>query len=95
MTTGKITALTRQIFVGKVMILLFKMLSRFFIAFPPRSKCLLILWLKSPSAVILEPENIKFVTLSIVSPCTCIESSLVLLGEGVFYDQCVLLAKFC
>jgi len=55
MTTGKTIALTRQTFVGKVMSLLFNMLSRLIIAFLPRSKCLLILWLQSPSAVILEP----------------------------------------
>ena len=55
MTTGKTTALTRQTFVGKVMSLLFNMLSRLIIAFLPRSKCLLISWLQSPSAVILEP----------------------------------------
>ena len=64
MTTGKTIVLTRQTFVSKVMSLLFNMLSRFFIAFLPRSKCLLISWLQSPSAVILEP------TLSIVSPTT-------------------------
>ena len=58
MTTGKTTALTRQTFVGKVMSLLFNMLSRLVIAFLPRSKCLLILWLQSPYAVILEPKNI-------------------------------------
>ena len=55
MTTGKTTALTRQTFNGKVMSLLFNMLSRLVIAFLPRSKCLLISWLQSPSAVILEP----------------------------------------
>ena len=68
MTTGKTTALTRQTFVGKVMFLLFNMLSRLVIAFLPRSKCLLITWLQSPSAVILEPPKIKSVTVSIVSP---------------------------
>ena len=57
MTTGKTIALTRWTFVGKVMPLLFNMLSRLVIAFLPRSKCLLILWLQSPSAVILEPQN--------------------------------------
>ena len=67
MTTGKTIALTRQTFVGKVISLLFNMLSRFLIAFPPRSKCLLISWLKSPSAVILEPKK-ESVTVSIVSP---------------------------
>ena len=61
-TTGKTVALTRWIFVGKVMSLLFNMLSRFVIAFLPRSKHLLISWLQSPSAVILEPRKRKFVT---------------------------------
>ena len=65
--TGKTIALTRWTFVGKVMSLLFNMLSRFFIAFLPRSKCLLISWLQSPPAVILEPKKIKSVTVSIVS----------------------------
>ena len=62
MTTGKTIALTRWTFVGKVMSLLFNMLSRLIIAFLPRSKCLLISWLQSPSAVILEPRIIKSVT---------------------------------
>ena len=73
MTTGKTIALTRRIFVGKVMSLLFNMLSRFIIAFLPRSKCLSISWLQSPSAVILEPKKIKPVTVSIVSPSICHE----------------------
>ena len=73
MTTGKAIALTRWIFVGKVMSLLFNMLSRLVIAFLPRSKCLLISWLLSPSAVILEPRKIKFLTVSIVSPSICHE----------------------
>ena len=60
MTTGKTIALTTQTFVGKVMSLLFNMLSRFVITFLPRSKCLLISWLQSPSAVILEPRKIVF-----------------------------------
>ena len=64
MTTGKTTALTRWIFVGKVMSLLFNMLSRLVIAFLPRSKHLLISWLQSPSAVILEPPKIKSDTVS-------------------------------
>ena len=64
MTPGKTIALTRWIFVGKVMSLLFNMLSRFIIAFLPRSKCLLISWLQSPSAVILEPPKINSVTVS-------------------------------
>ena len=66
--TGKTIALTRQTFVGKVMSLLFNTLSRFVIAFLSRSKRLLISWLQSPSAVILEPKKIKCVTVSIVSP---------------------------
>ena len=71
MTTGKTIALTIWTFVGKVMSLLFNMLSRFLIAFLPRSKCLLISWLQSPSAVILEPPKIKSLTVSIVSPSIC------------------------
>ena len=63
-TTEKTIALTRQIFVGKVMSLLFNMLSKFVIVFLPRSKCLLISWLQSPSAVILEPKKIKSATAS-------------------------------
>ena len=59
MTTGKTIALTRRTFVGKVMSLLFNMLSRFVIAFLPRSEHLLISWLQSPSAVILEPKKIN------------------------------------
>ena len=73
MTNGKTIALTRQTFVGKVMSLLFNMLSRLVIAFLPRSKCLLISWLQSPSAVILELKKIKSVTVSIVSPFICHE----------------------
>ena len=68
MTTGKTIALTRQNFVGKVMSLLLNMLSRLVITFLPRSKCLLISWLQSPSAVILEPPKIKSDTVSTVSP---------------------------
>ena len=68
MTTGKTIALTRQTFAGKVMSLLFNMLFRLVIAFLPRSKCLLISWLHSPSAEILEPKKRKSVTVSIVSP---------------------------
>ena len=69
MTTGKTIALTRWTFVGKVMSLLLNMLSRLVITFLPRSKRLLISWLQSPSAVILEPPKIKSATVSIVSPC--------------------------
>ena len=73
MTTGKTIALTRQTVVGNVMSLLFNMLSRLVIAFLPSSKRLLISWLQSPSAVILEPPKIKSVTVSIVSPSICHE----------------------
>ena len=66
-TTGKTIALTRRTFVGKVTPLLFHMLARFVIAFPSRSKHLLISWVHSPSAVILEPKKIKAVTVSTVS----------------------------
>ena len=69
MTTGKTIALTRQTLVGKVMSLLLNMLCRLVITFLPRSKRLLISWLQSPSAVILEPRKIKSVTVSTVSPC--------------------------
>ena len=68
MTTGKTIALTRWTYVGKVISLLFNILSRLVIAFLPRRKCLLISWLQSPSAVILEPKRRKSVTVSIVSP---------------------------
>ena len=67
-TTGKTIALTRLIFVGKVMSLLFNTLSSFLIALLPKGKCLVISRLQSPSAVILEPKKIKSVTVSIVSP---------------------------
>jgi len=71
MITGKTIALTRRTFVGKVMSLLFNTLSRLVIAFLPGSKRLLISWLQSPSAMILEPKKIKSVTVCIVSPSTC------------------------
>ena len=73
MTTGKTIALTRQTFVGKVMSLLFNMLSRLVIAFLPKSKRLLISWLQSTSAVILELKKIKSATISVVSPSICHE----------------------
>ena len=73
MTTGKTIALTRQTLVGKAMSLIFNMLSRLVIAFLPRSKCLLISWLQSSSAVSLEPKKIKSGTVSIVSPSICHE----------------------
>ena len=73
MTTGKTIALTRWTFVGKVMSLLFNMLSQLVITFLPTSKRLLISWLQSPSAVILEPPKIKSATVSTVSPSICHE----------------------
>ena len=72
-TTEKTIALTRQTFVGKVMSLLFNKLSKLITAFLPRSKCLLISWLQSPPAVILEPKKIKGLIVSIVSPSICHE----------------------
>ena len=73
MTTRKTIALARQTFVGKVMSLLFNMMSRLVIAFLPRSKHLLISWLQSPSTVILEPPKVKSLTVSTVSPSVCHE----------------------
>ena len=73
LTTGKTIALTRRTFVGKVMYLFFNLLSRFVIAFLPRSKHFLISWLQSPSAVILESKKIKSVIVSVVSPSICYE----------------------
>ena len=85
-TTGKTIILTRQTFVGKVMSLLFNMLSRLVIAFLPRSKHLLISWLQSPSAVILEPKKINSVTVSIVPPSICHEvmgpNAMIFIFEG-------------
>ena len=71
MTTGKTIALTRWAFVGRLIFQLFNMPSRLVITFLPRSKCLLISWLQSPSAVILEPPKIKSATVSTVSPSIC------------------------
>ena len=73
MTPGKTIALTKQTFVGEVMSLVFNMLSRLVIGFLPRSKHLLISWLQSPSAVILEPKEIKSLTVSIASSSICYE----------------------
>ena len=73
MTTGKTIAVTRWAFVSKVFSLLSNMLSGLVIAFLPRSNCLLISWLQSPSAAILELKEIKSVTVSIVSPSICHE----------------------
>ena len=89
MTTGKIIALARQTFVSQVISLLCNMLSRLVIAFLPRSKHLLISWLQSPSAVILEPKKRKSVTVSIVSPSICHESD----GTGC-HDLCFLNVEF-
>ena len=85
MTTRKTIALTRWNFVGKVMSLFFNMLSRFVIAFLPRSKHLLISWLQSPFAVILEPPKIKTVTVSIVSPSICHDMTCLDAGILVFW----------
>ena len=71
MTTGKTIALTRWAFVGRLIFQLFNMPSRLVITFLPRSKCLLISWLQSPSSVILEPPKIKSATVSTVSPSIC------------------------
>ena len=90
MTTGKTIALTRWTFVGKVMSLLFNTLSRL-VAFLPRSKCLLISWLQSPSAVILEPKKMKSLTVSIVSPSICHD------GTGfhdLIFSECWVLTSF-
>ena len=73
MTTGKTIALTRWTFLGKAISLLFNKLSRLVITFLPRSKCLLISWLQSPSVVILEAPKVKSLTVSIVSPSICHE----------------------
>ena len=73
MTTGKTIALKKQTFVGKIMSLLFNMLSRLVITFLPRGKCLLVSQLQSPSAMILEPPKIKPASVSIVSPSICHE----------------------
>ena len=83
-STGKTIGLARWTFVGKVMSLLLNILSRFVIAFLPRSKCLLISWLQLPSEVILEPRKIKSVTVSIVFPSICHEVLRILLGLKLF-----------
>ena len=91
MTTGKTTALTRWTFVSKVISLLFNMLSRWVIAFLPKSKCLLISWRLSPSAKILEPKKIKSDTVSIVSPSICHEvmgPSSLTTEEGLLISPC-------
>ena len=88
-TTGKTKALTIQTFVSKVMSLLFNMLPRLVIAFLPRNKRLLISWLQSPFAVILEPPKIKSVIVSIVSPSICHEvmgPDAMILGERIVFS---------
>ena len=94
MTTGETIAFTRRTFVGKVMSLLFNMLSRLVIAFLPRSKRLLISWLQSPSAVILEPPKIKSATVSIVSPFICHEVMGLDTVFGMGQDFCFLNLEF-
>ena len=86
MTTGKNIALTRQTFIGKVMSLLLNMLSRLVITFLPRSKHLLISWLQSPSAVILEPPKIKSNTIYTVSPS--ISHEVMGLDAIIFVSEC-------
>ena len=92
MTTGKTIALARQTFVGKVMSLLFNMLSMLVIFFLPRSKCLLISWLQSISAVILEPKILKTVAVSIVFPSICLE--VMGLDAMILVSECWALANF-
>ena len=92
MTTGKTIALTRWTFVGKVMSLLLNMLSRLVTTFLPRSKRLLISWLQSPSAVILEPRKIKSDTVSTVSPSIFHEvmgpdAMILVLALSLFHDE--------
>ena len=99
MTTGKTIDLTRQTFVGKVMSLLFNMLYRLVIAFLPRSKYLLMSWLQSPSAVILEPKKIKAVTVSTISPSICHEvmgpdAMIFVFLYFFFFERCVLSQLF-
>ena len=91
MTTGKTIALTGQIFVDKVMSLLFNMLSRLVITFLPRSKRLLISWLQSSSTVILEPRKIKSATVSTVSPSICHE----VMGSDAVIDLIMYLQIIC
>ena len=86
MTTGKTIALTRQTFVGKLMSLLFNTLSSLVITFLPRSKRLLISWLQSPCAVILEPGKIKSAPVSTVSPSICHE--VMGLEPGSQFSEC-------
>ena len=91
MTTGKTIALTRRTFVGRVMSLLLNMLSRLVITFLPRSKRLLILWLQSPSTVILEPKEVKSDTVSTVSPT--ISHEVMGLDAMIFFSECWALSQ--
>ena len=98
MTTGKTIALTRWNLVGKIMFPLFNTLSRLVIAFLPRSKRLLIWWLQSPSAVILEPKKIKSVTVCTVSPSICHEVMKLqyfghLMGRADSFEKTLMLGK--
>ena len=92
MTTGKTMALNRWTFVGKMMSLLFNMLSRWVIAFLPRSKHLLILWLQSPATVILEPRKIKSATVFTISPSICHE--VMGLDANILVFECWVLSQF-
>jgi len=92
MTTGKIIVLTIQTFASKVMSLLFNMLSMFVIAFLPKSKCLLISWLQSPSAVILETKKIKSVTVSIFYLSICHE--VMEPDAMIYFFECRVLSQF-
>ena len=83
MSTGKTIALTRWTFVGKIMSLLFNMMSRLAITFLPKNKRFLILWPQSPSAEILEPKGIKSVTISIVSPSICHELNFDIILQSI------------
>ena len=83
MSTGKTIALTRWTFVGKIMSLLFTMMSRLAITFLPKNKRFLILWPQSPSAEILEPKGIKSVTISIVSPSICHELNFDIILQSI------------
>ena len=95
MTTGKTVALTKQTFVSKVMSVLFNTLSGLVIAFLPRSKHLLISWLQSPSAVILEPKKIKSITVFIVFPSICHEQTwLDRMPLSLFFEWWVLSQLF-
>ena len=98
-TIGKTIALTRWAFVGKVMSLLFNMLSRLIIAFLPRSMDFFISWLQSPFSVILEPHKIKYVTVSLVSPSICHEvmgpDAMILVFLMLSFKPAFSLSSFC